>query len=80
MTTAKVSERPVSEVLGVPPAAHKARDRGFVAMLAALTSVALIVLAVLLLDTAIDGIPQLSLSFLTSFPSALPRTRTWPTP
>jgi phosphate transport system permease protein len=72
MTTAKVSERPVSEVLGVPPAAHKARDRGFVAMLAALTSVALIVLAVLLLDTAIDGVPQLSLSFLTSFPSAFP--------
>ncbi len=70
MTTA--TSRPVNEVLGVPPAAHRLRDTSFVLLLATLTSVALIVLAVLLIDTAIDGVPQLSLSFLTSFPSAFP--------
>ena len=70
MTT--VTSRPVNEVLGVPPAAHRLRDTSFVLLLATLTSVALIVLAVLLIDTAIDGVPQLSLSFLTSFPSAFP--------
>ncbi len=70
MTTAQV--KPVIEVLGVPPAGQRLRDSLFVLILVALTSVALIVLAVLLIDTGIDGIPQLSWSFLTSFPSAFP--------
>ena len=41
MTTTAESSRPVSEVLGVPPAAHKVRDRSFVLLLGGLTSVAL---------------------------------------
>ncbi len=42
-------------------------------MLMLLTSVGLIVLAVLLVDMGVDGIPQLDLDFLTSFPSAFPQ-------
>ena len=50
----------------------RTRDRLFVALLMLLTSVGLIVLAVLLIDTGKNGIPQISLDFLTSFPSAFP--------
>ncbi len=70
MTTAQA--KPVIEVLGAPPTGQRLRDSLFVLILVALTSVALIVLVVLLIDTGIDGIPQLSWSFLTSFPSAFP--------
>ena len=48
-------------------------DRLFVLGLGALTSVGLIVLAVLLIDTGRNGLPHLSLDFLTSFPSAFPQ-------
>ncbi len=51
----------------------RTRDRLFVALLMLLTSVGLIVLAVLLIDTGRNGIPQISLDFLTSFPSAFPQ-------
>ncbi len=47
-------------------------DWGFVVLLAILTSVGLIVLGVLLVDTARDGVPSLDWAFLTSFPSAFP--------
>ena len=70
MTTA--SARPARDVLGKPSSSHRLRDRLFVIMLALLTSVALIVLAVLLINTASDGVPEISWSFLTSFPSAFP--------
>jgi phosphate transport system permease protein len=52
---------------------YRTRDRLFVALLMLLTSVGLIVLAVLLIDTGKNGIPQISLDFLTSFPSAFPK-------
>ena len=56
-----------------PHGGHRMRDRLFVALLMLLTSIGLIVLAVLLIDTGKNGIPQLSLDFLTSFPSAFPQ-------
>ena len=74
MTTTSVDERPVpaEEVIGSPSAAGHFKDRAFKAGLIGLTSVGLIVLAVLLVTTFVEGAPSLSLSFLTSFPSAFP--------
>ncbi|MFM8561679.1 MAG: phosphate ABC transporter permease PstA [Solirubrobacterales bacterium] len=74
MTTTSVDERPVpaEDVIGRPSAAGHLRDRAFKAGLIGLTSVGLIVLAVLLVTTFLDGAPSLSLEFLTSFPSAFP--------
>ena len=51
----------------------KLRDRAFVASLILLTSVGLITLAALLVDTGKDGLPQLSPDFLTHFPSSFPQ-------
>jgi phosphate transport system permease protein len=48
------------------------RDALFIWLLLFLTSIGLIFLAVLLIDMAVDGFPQLSIDFLTSFPSAFP--------
>jgi phosphate transport system permease protein len=71
-----------AEAIGVPGSAptfgppsprSKTLDWVFVALLAVLTSVGLVVLAALLIDTGIDGIPEISWSFLTSFPSAFPQ-------
>ena len=74
MTTASIDERdrPAEDVIGRPPASGHAKDRVFKAVLIGLTSVGLIVLAVLLITTFLDGAPSLSLEFLTSFPSAFP--------
>jgi phosphate transport system permease protein len=74
MTTTSVDERPVpaEEVIGRPSAGGHLKDRAFKAGLIGLTSVGLIVLAVLLVTTFLDGAPSLSLEFLTSFPSAFP--------
>jgi len=74
MTTASIDERdrPAEDVIGRPPASGNAKDRVFKAVLIGLTSVGLIVLAVLLITTFLDGAPSLSLEFLTSFPSAFP--------
>ncbi len=74
MTTASIDERdrPAEDVIGRPPAGGQARDRAFKAILIVLTSIGLIVLAVLLVTTFLDGAPSLSLEFLTSFPSAFP--------
>ena len=74
MTTTSVDERPVpaEEVIGSPSAGGHFKDRAFKAGLIGLTSVGLIVLAVLLVTTFLDGAPSLSLEFLTSFPSAFP--------
>ena len=74
MTTASIDERdrPAEDVIGRPPASGNAKDRVFKAVLIGLTSVGLIVLAVLLVTTFLDGAPSLSLEFLTSFPSAFP--------
>ncbi len=60
------------QTFGAPSPAGKLRDWAFVVLLAVLTSVGLVVLAALLIDTAIDGVPSLSFDFLTSFPSAFP--------
>lgn len=59
-------------VLGAQTARVKARDWLFLAALGLLTSVGLVVLAILLIDTAVDGLPSLSWDFVTSFPSAFP--------
>ena len=74
MTTTSVDAREPGrdEVIGKPPTGTHARDRLFTTLLIALTSVGLIVLAVLLVTTFVEGAPSLSLSFLTSFPSAFP--------
>ena len=53
--------------------AGKIRDRLFVAVLLVLTSLGLLVLAALLFDTGRDGLPQVNLDFLTSFPSSFPQ-------
>lgn len=57
---------------GAPSTRGRVLDWGFVVALAILTSVGLVVLGALLIDTGLDGIPELSWSFLTSFPSAFP--------
>jgi phosphate transport system permease protein len=62
----------VNASLGSRETTHIVRDRVFVALLILLTSVGLVVLAALLVDTGLDGIPQLSWDFLTSFPSSFP--------
>ena len=74
MTTARVDDPSPArdEVIGRPPAGGRARDGIFKGLLVGLTSVGLVVLAVLLVTTFIDGAPSLSLEFLTSFPSAFP--------
>ncbi|MBU6336520.1 MAG: phosphate ABC transporter permease PstA [Acidobacteria bacterium] len=61
-----------ADVIGKAPAGSHARDRAFKALLISLTSVGLVVLAVLVVTTFVDGAPSLSVSFLTSFPSAFP--------
>ncbi len=58
--------------LGAARRSVAVRDRLFVALLLVLTSIGLIVLAALLIDTGIDGFPKISADFLTSFPSAFP--------
>jgi phosphate transport system permease protein len=55
-----------------PSGSVRLLDWAFVVLLAVLTSVGLVVLAALLVDTGIDGIPQLSWAFLSNFPSAFP--------
>jgi phosphate transport system permease protein len=47
-------------------------DRGFAALVLVATLIGLVVLAVLLMDVAKDGLPWLSWSFITSFPSSIP--------
>ena len=47
-------------------------DRLFTGLVFVATIIGLIVLAVLLVDVAIDGIPRLSWDFITSFPSSFP--------
>jgi phosphate transport system permease protein len=47
-------------------------DRVFLALVFAATLVGLVVLAVLLVDVVRDGLPWLSWSFITSFPSSTP--------
>lgn len=49
-------------------------DRVFAVLVAAAAVFGLVVLVVLLVDVAIDGVPRLSWEFLTSFPSALPES------
>ena len=63
---------PAEGTLGATNRASAWRDRLFLLLLVGLTSVGLIVLAALLIDTGIDGIPQISADFLLSFPSAFP--------
>jgi phosphate transport system permease protein len=53
-------------------AARYAFDRVFAVLVFAATMVGLVVLAVLLVDIARDGLPRLSWAFLTSFPSVIP--------
>jgi phosphate transport system permease protein len=47
-------------------------DRGFAALVLVATLIGLVVLAVLLMDVAKDGLPWLSWTFITSFPSSIP--------
>lgn len=47
-------------------------DGGFLGAIVALTGAGLLVLAALVVDTGLDGAPEISWSFLTSFPSAFP--------
>lgn len=54
------------------PRGMRLLDWGFIVLLAILTSVGLLVLAALLVDTGLDGIPEISWDFITSFPSAFP--------
>ncbi len=49
-----------------------ALDRVFATLLLVATAIGLIMLAVLLADVAWDGLPYLSWSFITSFPSSIP--------
>jgi phosphate transport system permease protein len=49
-------------------------DRVFVALVFVATLIGLVVLAVLLVDVARDGLPWLSWSFITNFPSSLPES------
>ncbi|MDQ3912697.1 MAG: phosphate ABC transporter permease PstA [Actinomycetota bacterium] len=49
-------------------------DRMFVALVFLATVIGLVVLAVLLMDVARDGMPWLSWSFITSFPSSTPES------
>lgn len=51
------------------PRGRSAKEHAFAVVLVAATAVAVIVLAVLLLDIALDGLPRLSLEFLTSYTS-----------
>ena len=66
-----MTTQPVSP-FGAPTSRGRLLDWLFIVFLALLTSVGLVVLAALLVDTGIDGVPALSWSFLTSFPSAFP--------
>src|SRR5918998_50940 len=47
-------------------------DRAFAVLVFAATMIGLVVLAVLLVDIARDGLPRLSWAFLASFPSVIP--------
>jgi phosphate transport system permease protein len=49
-----------------------ALDRAFAALVSLAAVAGLVVLAVLLVDVARDGVPWLSWSFITSFPSSIP--------
>ncbi len=51
------------------PARLKAKDRAFRALLIACCAVAIALLAMLLVDVAVDGVGIVSLDFLTSYPS-----------
>ncbi|MCA1848428.1 MAG: phosphate ABC transporter, permease protein PstA, partial [Actinobacteria bacterium] len=53
-------------------AARHALDRVFAVLVFIATSIGLVVLAVLLVDIAVDGVPRLSWEFITSFPSSFP--------
>jgi phosphate transport system permease protein len=53
-------------------AARYGLDRLFAALVFVATVIGLVVLAVLLVDVARDGVPWLSWSFITSFPSSIP--------
>jgi len=52
--------------------ARHALDWVFIVLLFIATMIGLVVLAVLLVDIAVDGVPRLSWKFLTSFPSVIP--------
>jgi phosphate transport system permease protein len=59
--------------------ARHAFDHVFAVLVFAATMVGLVVLAVLLVDIARDGLPRLSWAFLASFPSVIPEnTGIWP--
>ena len=75
MSTASAHRAAVDarHALGDAPRSAIWRDRIFIALLILLTSVGLVVLAALLIDTGVDGIPKISFDFLTSFPSAFPQ-------
>jgi phosphate transport system permease protein len=47
-------------------------DRLFATLVLVATAIGLVVLAVLLADVALDGLPHLSWSFISSFPSSIP--------
>ena len=52
--------------------ARHALDRAFAALVFVATLIGLVVLVVLLVDIAVDGVPRLSWEFITSFPSSFP--------
>ncbi|HKH12299.1 MAG TPA: phosphate ABC transporter permease PstA [Rubrobacter sp.] len=52
--------------------ARRGLDRVFTALLVVATLVGLVVLAILLLDVATKGIPQIDWSFIINFPSVIP--------
>ncbi len=59
--------------------ARYALDRVFAVLVFVATMIGLVVLAVLLMDIAQDGVPRLSWEFITSFPSVFPdRTGIYP--
>jgi phosphate transport system permease protein len=74
MTGAQIAARAASGASSVIPKAA-ARDRAFAAFFRALmyaaVGVSVLALATLLYDVARDGIPKLSVDFLTSFPSRI---------
>lgn len=72
MTTVESATERATATIGTQRRSAKIRDRAFLILLILLTSVGLVVLAALLIDTGIDGVPKISLDFLTSFPSAFP--------
>jgi phosphate transport system permease protein len=71
--TTGISQRGRAEADFKPSTSRRhALDWAFAALVFIATMIGLVVLAVLLIDIAVDGLPRLSWGFITSFPSSFP--------